>query len=134
MEEILLLIFPKKGVPMKTKTWLLIFALLLVLCGALSIFVLAPGDDARYAGITVNGKSYKTVDLAVPQAFTISQEEGRFNTITVRDGKIAVTEASCPDHYCMQRGYCSSGTQIVCLPNRVVISFLGDQEIDAAVG
>ena len=51
-----------------------------------------------------------------------------------KDGKIAVTEASCPDHYCMKRGFCNSGTEIVCLPNRLVIQFLDAQEIDAAVG
>ena len=50
---------------------------------------------------------------------------GKISDIAVKDGKIAVTEASCPDHYCMQRGYCHSGAQIVCLPNRLVISFLG---------
>ena len=71
-----------------------------------------------------------TVDLLVDQEFTI---DGR-NTITVQDGKIAVTWADCPDHYCMKRGYCSGGTDIVCLPNRLVIEFLGDQEVDAAIG
>ncbi|MBQ5653356.1 MAG: hypothetical protein IIV28_00995, partial [Alistipes sp.] len=29
--------------------------------------------------------------------------------ITVQDGKIGVSEATCPDHYCMKRGYCNSG-------------------------
>ena len=54
--------------------------------------------------------------------------------LAVKDGKIAVTQASCPDHHCMARGFCNSGAQIVCLPNRLVIEFLGDQEIDAAIG
>ncbi len=119
---------------MKTKTWIVLLALLLVPCAGLSVYVLLPGEAARYAQITVDGSLYKTVDLNLPQAFEVTQPGGKSNTITVRDGKIAVTAASCPDHYCMQRGYCNSGTQIVCLPNRLVISFLGEQPIDAAVG
>ena len=60
--------------------------------------------------------------------------ENGSNTVTVKDGKIAVTAADCPDHYCMERGFCDSGTQIVCLPNRVIIKFQGEQEIDGAAG
>ena len=56
------------------------------------------------------------------------------NTVTVRDGKVAVTQADCPDHYCMDRGWCDSGTPIVCLPNRLVLKFVGKQTVDGAVG
>ena len=119
---------------MKTKTWVLIFAVILLLCGGLSLFLLMPGEDAAYAEISSQGKVVRTVALAIDQQFEIQTENGGYNIITVKDGKIAVTEASCPDHYCMNRGYCSSGTQIVCLPNRLVIRFLGEQAIDAVVG
>ncbi len=119
---------------MKTRTWILLFAILLLLCGGLSLYFLQPGEAARYAQITLDGSPYKTVDLHQDQEFVVTQGNGASNTITVKDGRIAVTAASCPDHYCMQRGYCNSGTQIVCLPNRLVIQFLGEQTVDAAVG
>ena len=45
-----------------------------------------------------------------------------------------LTEADCPDGYCMDRGFCSGGAQIVCLPNRLVISFLASEEVDFVVG
>jgi hypothetical protein len=63
----------------------------------------------------------------------IDSEQGS-NTISVKDGKIAVTQADCPDHYCMDRGFCDGGAQIVCLPNRLVIKFVAPQEIDGVVG
>ena len=119
---------------MKTRTWIILLAAVLILCGGLSIPLLLPGDAATHAEITTQGKLLKTVDLRIDQEFTVQTPAGGYNTITVADGKIAVTEASCPDHYCMQRGYCSSGTQIVCLPNRLVIRFLGEQPIDAVAG
>lgn len=119
---------------MKTRTWILIFVITLLIFGALSVPLLFPGDAAAYAEISSQGERVQTVSLAVDQQFEITTENGGYNTITVKDGKIAVTEATCPDHYCMQRGFCNSGTQIVCLPNRLVIRFLGQQSIDAVVG
>ena len=119
---------------MKTKTWILLFALLLTVCLGLSLSLLMPGEAASRAEITSRGKVLKTVDLLIDQEFTVETPDGGRNVVTVKDGKIAVTEANCPDHYCMNRGYCNSGTQIVCLPNRLVIRFLGEQTIDAVVG
>ncbi len=117
---------------MKTKYWVAILALALLLCAGLSLLTLG-GEASSMARISSNGKVVRTVDLHIDQEFTIETEDG-YNIVTVKDGKIAVTEASCPDHYCMARGFCNSGSQIVCLPNRLVIEFLGEQEIDGVVG
>ena len=119
---------------MKTKTWIILFAILLLVFGGLSIPLLLPGEAATHAEIVSDGQLMHTVDLRIDREITISAYNGGRNTITIKDGKIAVTNATCPDHYCMQRGYCNSGTQIVCLPNRLVIRFVGEQPIDAVVG
>ena len=119
----------RRNVPLKTKYWIILFAVIAAACIALSLPLL-DREPARFARITSKGQTVKTVDLAIDQEFTV---DGK-NTITVQDGKIAVTWADCPDHYCMKRGFCSGGTDIVCLPNRLVISFVGEQEVDAAVG
>ena len=114
---------------MKTKYWLMIFGAVAAVCIALSLPLLCQ-DQARFARITSKGETVKTVDLMIDQEFTV---DGK-NTVTVEGGKIAVTWADCPDHYCMKRGFCAGGTDIVCLPNRLVIEFLGEQEVDAAIG
>ena len=114
---------------MKTKYWLMIFGAVAAVCIALSLPLLRQ-DQARFARITSKGETVKTVDLMIDQEFTV---DGK-NTVTVEGGKIAVTWADCPDHYCMKRGFCAGGTDIVCLPNRLVIEFLEDQEVDAAIG
>ena len=119
---------------MKTKTWIALIAAMAAVCLGLSAFLLLPGGDAGYAQISSGGKVVKTVDLRVDQQFTVTGETGGSNTVTVRGRRIAVTEADCPDHYCMERGFCSGGTPIVCLLNRLVIQFLGEQRVDAAVG
>ena len=119
---------------MKTKYWITLFAALLALCLGLGSLLLLPGEEATHAKITREGKLLKTVDLRMDQTFTVESENGGYNVITVRDGKIGVTEATCPDHYCMHRGMCSSGAQIVCLPNKLVITFVGEPEIDGVAG
>ena len=117
---------------MKTKYYIAILTVLLLVCLVLSFLVMG-GEAASRAKITSGGKLIRVVELSIDQEFTVQTEDG-YNLITVKDGKIAVTEASCPDHYCMARGFCNSGTQIVCLPNRLVIEFLGEAEIDGIVG
>ena len=117
---------------MKTKYWVALLAALLLICTVLSVVFLRPGQ-AQQAQIWSDGKLMKTVLLSIDQEFTVESADG-FNTVTVRDGKIAVTAASCPDGYCMQRGFCQGGAQIVCLPNRLVIKFVAEQEIDGVVG
>ena len=118
---------------MKTKYWIFIFAVLLAVCLGTGIFLMMPGEDATHARIISDGQVLHRVDLRQEQTFEIINGKGR-NVVTVEDGKIGVTEANCPDHYCMARGMCSGGTQIVCLPNSLVIEFLAEQTIDAVIG
>ena len=107
-------------------------AVIALFCGGLSVFFLNPGQ-AEIAEIWSDGKLVRTVDLRLDQEFTVTLDNG-VNTVMVSGGKIAVTAANCPDGYCMKRGFCSGGAQIVCLPNRLVIKFAGKQEVDGAVG
>ncbi len=119
---------------MKTKTWAVLLAALLALCLGLSLFLMRPGAPASYAEIRSEGALIKTVDLRLDQTFTVTSHSGGENTITVEGGKIAVTAATCPDHYCMARGFCNSGAQIVCLPNKLTITFLSETGVDMVVG
>ena len=119
---------------MKTRSWILLIAAILAVCLGLSVFLMLPGEAADRAEIWSQGALLQTVWLHTDQEFTVTTPDGGSNTVTVRDGKIAVTEANCPDHYCMHRGFCNSGSQIVCLPNRLVIVFLEETQIDMVIG
>lgn len=117
---------------MKSKSWALLLAALLA--GSLGLTLLfAPGEQGVQAQILSDGVILRTVELRKDQQFTVTAPEGGRNVITVRNGRLAVTEASCPDHICMEMGFRSSG-QIVCLPNRLVIRFLGQTPADAVTG
>ena len=118
---------------MKSKTWGILLACLFVICIGLSLWLLLPKAPAARAEIWSEGKLLYTLDLSVDREKTVTTEKGT-NVITVEGGKIAVTQATCPDGHCMKRGYCNAGAQIVCLPNQLVIRFAGKQAVDAIAG
>ncbi|MEA4964738.1 MAG: NusG domain II-containing protein [Oscillospiraceae bacterium] len=116
---------------MKTKYWIGLFAGLLLL-SATAALLLSRSGGAR-AEIWSDGTLLYTVDLSRDQTFTVESAEGS-NTVTVQDGTIAVTAATCPDQICVRRGHCAGGAPIICLPNRLVIRFVGEAQTDATVG
>ncbi len=118
---------------MKTRTWVILLAAILAMCVGLSLLLWLPRGSAASAKVYSQGKLLYTLDLAVDREVTVTAGEHE-NVITVREGKIAVTAANCPDGYCIRRGFCSGGVQIVCLPHRLVIEFAGETDIDGVTG
>ena len=111
----------------------MLLAALFVIFLGVGILLMQPGETAHRVEILSDGKVLYTLNLDTDQQITVTTDRGS-NTVTIRDGQVAVTEASCPDHYCMHRGWCDGGAEIVCLPNRLVIRFLGEQKIDGVAG
>ena len=118
---------------MKTKLWIALLASVLVLCIGLSLWLLLPGEDAALVQVISEGELLYTLPLSVDTQIEVVSQYG-INVVTVCDGKVAVIQADCPDGYCMDRGFCSSGAQIVCLPNRLVLEFVGQQRVDGVSG
>ena len=117
---------------MKNKYWIMLFGAIFLLCLALALL---PSADAPATQAQIKcGDKTTTVDLRIDQEMVFEAADGGYNAVTVKDGKIAVTEADCPDQYCVKQGFCNNGEQIVCLPHKLVISFVGESEIDGAVG
>ena len=95
-------------------------------------------EGTAMARIELSGKVIREIDLsavAEPFEFTVEAENGS-NTVRVEKGRIAVTEADCPDKVCVKTGYIENRAMpIVCLPHRLVITVNGnDSEYDAVAG
>lgn len=118
---------------MKTKHWIALFLALALVCGGLTLWLFGGNEQANSIEIWSEGKLIRTVSLDKDQTITVRSGE-KENVITIRDGAVAVTSANCPDGYCVKRGYCTGGAQIVCLPNALVIKFSGKQAVDGVVG
>ena len=106
------------------------FVLLLVLISALLLTRLT-ADSSRFAQIYQDGALVREVPLDVEQTFQI---RGSYtNTVTVQDGKIAVTHSDCPTGDCVRQGWLSVGGTIICLPNRVEIRLSSDSDVDISI-
>lgn len=84
--------------------------------------------------VTVEGKQSYEIDLSKEQEFDIKTQYG-VNNVSVKDGKIYIVDASCPDKLCVRHGELHNKYDaIVCLPNKVVIEYKNSTEIDAVAG
>ena len=116
-----------------SKTWIVIFAAVLVICAAAFLLLKGSGGHGTVAVIRVDGEIYKKIDLdavAVAYDMEIKTEFG-YNKLHIEHDGISVTKADCRDHICMDQGKVSqAGVPIVCLPHRLTIEIEGD-DIDA---
>lgn len=85
-------------------------------------FLSHPGSIAR---IYQNGKLIREIDLSDKTAdfsFTVTLDNGGYNTIRVSHGSIGVIDANCPDKICQNMGMISStGYPVSCLPHKLLI-------------
>lgn len=116
-----------------SKTWIVIFAAVLVICAAAFLLLKGSGGHGTVAVIRVDGEIYEKINLdtvAVAYDMEIKTEFG-YNKLHIEHDGISVTEADCRDHICMDQGKISqAGVPIVCLPHRLTIEIEGD-DIDA---
>lgn len=117
---------------MKNKVLIIIAASIFVLGIVGSILVLnAPRKDTVI--IRRDDKILYTIDLKTTEDKTFDIEyKGSRNTVEIRDGRIRVRDADCPDKVCVKTGWLSSSAiPIMCLPNHLVIEFKENAEVDA---
>ena len=117
---------------MKTRTWVLLLGGLFLLLAGLTARQYLGAEPAAEAEIWVDGVLTATLELSEDRVLTVESREG-WNQVTVRDGRVSVTAASCPDGDCLRCGAQNSGPPIVCLPNRVSIRFTDTAGVDGVV-
>ena len=112
----------------------LLIAGLLILCGALALYLYA----ARQAGGCVSVRMDGELLMELPLDQDIEMELGsgeHTNTLVIERGKARVIGASCPDQICVRQGAIRyEGESIVCLPNKLIITVEGGRSngVDAA--
>ena len=87
--------------------------------------VLLPYYEGAYAEITQDGELYGRYALAGDFELT---PNGGDNVILIKDGKVYMKSATCPDKTCVTRhaaGESKDARTITCLPNRVRIEIIG---------
>lgn len=98
-------------------------------------FILNGGyDEGKTVKIIVDGNTYGEYPLNEDRIIEAVTNYG-INIIEIKGESVTVTEADCPDGYCMNYGSISGkGGTIICLPHRLIITIMGTgEEIDAYV-
>jgi len=110
-----------------------IAAVALLAVGIIAGFALyGRGKGTVTAVIYQNGEMIREVSLSESQSFEIGGDY--HNTVTVKDGKISVSDTDCPGSDCAHSGWKSrAGESIVCLPNKVEIRIQSDKKSEDAV-
>lgn len=115
---------------MSTKSWMIIILAVFSASLLLSVLLFFGAPAGNTAVVSVDGEERFRLDLGEDCEITVDTGRG-FNTITVSNGKLAVSHSDCPTQICVRRGYANSGMPIICLPHRLSIRFLDSGTIDA---
>ena len=108
-----------------------IIVALCVLCIAGLIFCalhfLSPqGSSVK---IEVDSKTAAVFSLDENRTYTVKKNGKVTNVVEIKDKKVSVTAADCPDKICVKhREISKSGESIICLPNKVVVSIEAENE------
>ena len=95
--------------------------ILVALAAALCLFLFRQEGDT--VTVEIDGKTFGTYELSRDARVEIPSGEGRVNVLVIRNGEAFVESASCPDGICAaHRPVSHDGEQIICLPNKVVIT------------
>jgi len=95
-----------------------------------ALYFLAPkGNTVK---IEVASQTVATLSLEEDTVYNVEIGGKTTNTVEIKDGKVSVMYADCPDKICVNhRAISKSGESIICLPNKVVISIEGEKtEVD----
>lgn len=116
------------------KLWIAVCVVIFLIgvIGSLWMLYRPHGHTVR---ITQNGNILYVIDLETAKDSTIEVNyQGSRNVIQIKNHRICVIHADCPDQTCVKMGeLASSAAPIVCLPNKLVIEFTEKDDIDAEV-
>lgn len=114
---------------------MLLVAALLVLGGALALFLYVTRETGGYVSVQIDGETITEFPIGDNVRVVLGTGE-HTNTLVIEGGTARVVEASCPDQICVRQGAVRyAGESIVCLPHRLVITVEGGQmdDVDATV-
>ena len=99
---------------------ILVFSLLV-----LAVMTLTRKDGAAVV-VEINGTEVAQYPLDLDNTYTLN---GGTNVLTIENGTARMSESSCPDHVCENKGKIKYvGQTIVCLPNKLTVTVRGSSD------
>lgn len=114
---------------MKKKDFILIVCILAAALAVWFLFSLFYGEEGGKLKITVDNQVYGVYELTEDQNISI----GDTNECQIKDGKVTMLYAKCPDQVCVHATAISkNGQTIICMPNKVVLEII-TEDTDGSV-
>ena len=114
---------------LKKRDVILIIALLLVGIITLVIWHFIYSTNGNMVKVEQRGNVIGTFSLDEDTEIPILYRKERVNLLIIEDGYCHMEEAECPDHLCIKQGKINKvGQTIVCMPNQVVVTVVGDDD------
>ena len=80
------------------------------------------GNSGPAAVVQYNGEIIHRLPLNRETSVVVGDRDGDYNIVTVKDGKVSVTEANCPDQICVYIGQISTVEEVIaCLPHGMIV-------------
>ena len=84
--------------------WLLLIGLIALACVAGLVALSLHRQSGAMVQITQDGQVVGTYSLQQPRTLRYESQDGGYNIVVIADGKVRVSEASCPDQVCVRTG------------------------------
>lgn len=108
---------------------LILCILLIASAGVFYLYGLRPSGDTVV--VSVDGKEYGVYPLSedITQDIYTGKNGEYLNRLIIKDGKAYMETANCPDGICVEHSKIfRDGESIVCLPHRVVVTVVTDNQ------
>lgn len=110
----------------------LIIVLLVFIMG-MFIVMNATEEVGMIAEVYYEDKLMLSVDLSVDGEYIVDGELGDV-VLEVKDNKIRVKSETSPRNICSKEGFIGDSSRtLICLPNKIIVKIVGDNEIDGVV-
>lgn len=105
---------------MKKNDQLLIAVILTI--GVIAFGIFSFRDSGKEVVVYQNGRETMRFDLSKDVTLTLTNGENKENEMVIKNHKVSVHSADCPDQICVKQGEISGkGEVIVCLPHKLAI-------------
>lgn len=108
----------------KKELIILIAILIAAIIGMMAVGIYQNSRNAAYVQIICDGTELYNIPLSEDKSLHIETSYG-YNDVIIKDGRVYVKDADCPDLICEHQGSISGlGMSIICLPHRLSIQLI----------
>jgi len=110
-----------------------LISILLIVVSSIFIFIYITKEEGSLAEVYYEDKKMLIIDLNIDGEYIVDGELGDV-ILEVKDKKIRVKEENSPKNICSKVGFIGDSSRtLICLPNKIIVKIVGENEIDGVI-